>query len=171
MNNNLKNELLKYPNILDKFKEKDINKNFIISYFDVQDIHSQINLNLNNESLEYLIYKMKITVPQNYSMIDLNYQFINDLLIKDNSKIEEEKIEKESSSIDIDNILKSNNLYSEKGQSQIPEKNEEKKKKNNDEENILPEKITENNDKKENEEEEENYDDFVMDNAQLNNEN
>ena len=169
MNNNLKNELLKYPKILDKFKEKDINKNFIISYFDVQEIHSQINLNLNNESLEYLIYKMKITVPQNYSMIDLNYQFINDLLIKDNSKIEEEKIEKESSSIDLENILKSNNLYSEKGQSQIPEKNEEKK--NNDEENILPEKITENNDKKENEEEEENYDDFVMDNAQLNNEN
>ena len=164
MNNKLKNELLKYPNLLNKLKEKDIHKNEIISYIDFKNIYSDIDLKINDDSIEYLFYKMKINVPKNHSILDLNYKFIEDLIKKDDSnKIIEEK--ENSSSIDLDNVLKStvtNNIISEKIQNN-----------NDDNKNLISEKIKSdiddnNNVKQDNDDDEENYDDFVMDNAQIN---
>ena len=61
-------------------------------------MYSVLNLDFDDDVNDYLIYKMKLNIPENSSLFDLNYQFIEDLVKnKDNfiSKIpEEEHVEK-----------------------------------------------------------------------------
>ena len=79
-------ELKKYPNLIESLKEKDIKKNNIISYMDFKVIHSDLNLQLNDDLIEYLLYKMKKSVDSNQSMLDLNYKIIEDLIGNENKK-------------------------------------------------------------------------------------
>ena len=79
-------ELKKYPNLIKSLKEKDIKKNNIISYLDFKVIHSDLNLQLNDDLIEYLLYKMKKSVDSNQSMLDLNYKIIEDLIGNENKK-------------------------------------------------------------------------------------
>jgi hypothetical protein len=79
-------ELKKYPNLIKSLKEKDIKKNNIISYMDFKVIHSDLNLQLNDDLIEYLLYKMKKSVDSNQSMLDLNYKIIEDLIGNENKK-------------------------------------------------------------------------------------
>ena len=79
-------ELKKYPNLIKSLKEKDIKKNNIISYMDFKVIHSDLNLQLDDDLIEYLLYKMKKSVDSNQSMLDLNYKIIEDLIGNENKK-------------------------------------------------------------------------------------
>ena len=79
-------ELKKYPNLIESLKEKDIKKNNIISYMDFKVIHSDLNLQLDDDLIEYLLYKMKKSVDSNQSMLDLNYKIIEDLIGNENKK-------------------------------------------------------------------------------------
>ena len=153
-NSKLKIQINNYPNLIDKCKEVDSNKNYIISYFDYKKIYSDLKLDFDDNLNDYLIYKMKLNTPENSSFFDLNYQFIEDLVKNKGNYIskipEEEHVEKESSDVDIDAILKSS----------IEQNSEEKKEdfndgnyeevKNNDNEEV----------EKDNKEEENNQDDY-----------
>ena len=157
--NKLKFELNKYPSFLNKIKEKDTNKNYIISYLDFGYISSEVNLNLDDDLIEFLLYKMKKTVPDNYSIFDLNYKIIEDLK-EDNNKIIEEHVEKETDSNEKlntnnnqkndDNVKdKSNELDDNENQNQNENLNENDKINNNENENS--------NNNNENENERSNY--------------
>ena len=157
--NKLKFELNKYPTFLNKIKEKDTNKNYIISYLDFGYISSEVNLNLDDDLIEFLLYKMKKTVPDNYSIFDLNYKIIEDLK-EDNNKIIEEHVEKETDSNEKlntnnnqkndDNVKdKSNELDDNENQNQNENLNENDKINNNENENS--------NNNNENENERSNY--------------
>ena len=155
----LKFEIDKYPSLLNKIKEKDTNKNYIISYLDFGYISSEVNLNLDDDLIEFLLYKMKKTVPDNYSIFDLNYKIIEDLK-EDNNKIIEEHVEKETDSNEKlntnnnqkndDNVKdKSNELDDNENQNQNENLNENDKINNNENENS--------NNNNENENERSNY--------------
>ena len=53
---------------------------------DFKVIHSDLNLQLNDDLIEYLLYKMKKSVDSNQSMLDLNYKIIEDLIGNENKK-------------------------------------------------------------------------------------
>ena len=101
MDEKLKIELIKYPNLLNKFQEKDPQKNYIITYDDFKTIHNDINLELQDNIMEYFIYLMKKSVPEGHSIFHLSYKIIEDLLnedlplVEDIIKNEEEKINNE----------------------------------------------------------------------------
>ena len=108
MNEKLKNELKKYPNLIDKFKEKDINSNYIITYYDFKNIHSELNLNFEDSIIEYFIYIMKINVNENgNSIIDLNYKIIENLL---NEDFEKNKIKDQEFNYEEINKIKNQNI-------------------------------------------------------------
>ena len=97
---------------------------------------------------------MKLNTPENSSFFDLNYQFIEDLVKNKGNYIskipEEEHVEKESSDIDIDAILKSSiEQNSEEKKEHFNDGNYEEVKNNDNEEA-----------EKDSKEEENNQDDF-----------
>ena len=153
-NSKLKIQINNYPNLIDKCKEVDSNKNYIISYFDYKKIYSDLKLDFDDNLNDYLIYKMKLNTPENSSFFDLNYQFIEDLVKNKGNYIskipEEEHVEKESSDIDIDAILKSSiEQNSEEKKEHFNDGNYEEVKNNDNEEA-----------EKDSKEEENNQDDF-----------
>ena len=108
MNEKLKNELKKYPNLIDKFKEKDINSNYIITYYDFKKIHSELNLNFEDSIIEYFIYIMKINVNEKgNSIIDLSYKIIENLL---NEDFEKNKIKDQEFNYEEINKIKNQNI-------------------------------------------------------------
>ena len=80
MNENLKIELIKYPNLLNKFNEKDPKNTYLITYEDFKQIHNDIQIILQDSLMEYFIYLMKKNVPYGHSIFSLSYKIIEDLL-------------------------------------------------------------------------------------------
>ena len=77
---NIKTALEQYPDIVKELKEKDINNNYIITILAFKKVTDKLKVELNDELMEFLIYKMKISVPEGYSMLDLNYSIIEELM-------------------------------------------------------------------------------------------
>ena len=100
--------LQKFKNDLKKrLKEDDKDGTNLITYDIFRNIINDINIPLNDNLMEFLIYKMKSTVPENHSIFDLNYKIILEILDRDISEnIEEEKINEEEDEKEIDDISK-----------------------------------------------------------------
>ena len=76
-------ELNKYkPQLINKLRQYDINNNHIIDFDIFRKIVQDLNLVLEDESMEYLIYQMKKNAPKNSSIFDLNYEIIEKLVEK-----------------------------------------------------------------------------------------
>ena len=80
-------KLSKYKDeLISSLKKSDINNTHLITFEMFRKIVHDLNLLLDDESMEYLIYKMKKDVPENNSIFDLNYDFIETLLQKNEIK-------------------------------------------------------------------------------------
>ena len=66
-----------------KLKEEDKTNSNLITFDIFRKIVNELNINLNEDLMELLIYKMKSAVPENHSIFDLNYSIMLDLLNKD----------------------------------------------------------------------------------------
>ena len=110
MNKKLKKELQNYKILLNKFYEYDPSLTYIISYNSFQKIHQEVNLNLEDDLIEYLIYMMKSTLPEGHSIFDLSYQFVENLMQNDlvEDIINPEKIKDQE--INYEDIQKQNAL-------------------------------------------------------------
>ena len=76
--------LKRYKNDLEKkLKEEDKTNSNLITFDIFRKIVNELNINLNEDLMELLIYKMKSAVPENHSIFDLNYSIMLDLLNKD----------------------------------------------------------------------------------------
>ena len=72
--------------LISELKKNDINNSRLITFDIFRKIVHDINLLLDDESMEYLIYKMKKEVPENNSIFDLSYDIIENLLKKNEIK-------------------------------------------------------------------------------------
>ena len=80
-------KLNKYKDeLITELKKNDSNNNHLITFDIFRNIVHDLNLLLDDESMEYLIYKMKKEVPENNSIFDLNYVVIEKLLQKNEIK-------------------------------------------------------------------------------------
>ena len=68
--------------LLTALKKYDINNNKIITFETFRKVVQEVNLELDDEIMEYLIYLMKKTVPENNSIFSLNYEIIEELISK-----------------------------------------------------------------------------------------
>ena len=85
--NNIKNSLSNYSyNLINELKEHDIKKDYIITFGALNNIFDKLKININDDDLEFLIYKMKVSVPKNHSMNDLNYFIIENMFNENNDK-------------------------------------------------------------------------------------
>ena len=76
-------QLQKYKNELERdLNKEDIEKNHIITFDILRKIIQENKITLDDDLMEYLIYKMKVSVPSGRSMFDLNAGIILDLLKK-----------------------------------------------------------------------------------------
>ncbi len=76
-------ELNKYKDqLLDTLKKNDVNNTHLITFDILRKIVQDLNIILDDESMEYLIYEMKKNVPENNSIFDLNYEIIEKLMEK-----------------------------------------------------------------------------------------
>ena len=76
-------ELNKYKDqLLDTLKKNDVNNTHLITFDILRKIVQDLNIILDDESMEYLIYEMKKNVPENNSIFDLNYEIIEKLVEK-----------------------------------------------------------------------------------------
>jgi hypothetical protein len=76
-------QLNKYKEkLLDILKKTYSNENHLITFDIFRKIVQDLKIVLDDESMEYLIYKMKKNVPENSSIFDLNYEIIEKLLEK-----------------------------------------------------------------------------------------
>lgn len=79
--NSLALNLQNYKDDLEKkLKEEDEKGTHIITFDIFKKIVNEINLYIPDDLMEFLLFKMKSSVPPNYSIFDLNYQFILDSL-------------------------------------------------------------------------------------------
>ena len=106
--------LKKYKNNLEKkIKKYYKNDTVIINYDGFMEIIKDLNISLNKDLMEFLLYKMKSTVPENYSIFDFNCKIILDLL---NREIEnsEDKENNNNNSVHIKQSLHLSKLLSKK---------------------------------------------------------
>jgi len=83
-NDELSFGLNKHKNeLIEVFKKYDTNNTNLVTFDIFRKIVQELNIILEDESMEYLIYEMKKDVPENNSIFDLNYQIILKLLEKD----------------------------------------------------------------------------------------
>ena len=76
-------ELNKYKSqLIDMLKQNDANNNHLITFDIFRKIVQDLNIILDDESMEYLIYLMKKNVPEKNSIFDLNYEIIEKLMEK-----------------------------------------------------------------------------------------
>ena len=74
-------ELNKYKDqLINMLKQNDINNNHLITFDIFRKIAQDLNILLDDDSMEYLIYLMKKNVPENNSIFDLNYEIIENLV-------------------------------------------------------------------------------------------
>ena len=98
-------KLSKYKDeLISSLKKSDINNTHLITFETFRKIVHDLNLLLDDESMEYLIYKMKKDVPENNSIFDLNYDFIETLLqkneIKDALNLFKKNLEEKKTNLD-----------------------------------------------------------------------
>ena len=110
--NNLAVQLQKYKNELERdLKKEDVEKNHMITFDILRKIIQENNIILDDDLIEYLIYKMKVSVPDGRSMYDLNYEIILDLLKREVSEnVENEKNEDVKNSEEIENDILSTEM-------------------------------------------------------------
>ena len=90
--NGLADQLQKYKDKLEIALEKeDVNKDHIINFDILRKIIQDYNIILDDDLIEYLIYKMKTSVPAGKSMFDLNCGIIIELLKKEIQRPEEDE--------------------------------------------------------------------------------
>ena len=94
-NENLLNYLAlniqKYKTDLEKkLKEEDKKGDYIITFDIFKKIINDLNIVLEDEVIEFLLYKMKSSVPKNHSINDLNCKIIFELLNRETNEIHEE---------------------------------------------------------------------------------
>jgi hypothetical protein len=83
-NDELSFKLKKYKNeLIEIFKKNDKNNANLITFDILRKIVNELNIYLDDENIEFLIYEMKKDVPENKSIFDLNYQIILKLLKND----------------------------------------------------------------------------------------
>ena len=83
-NDELSFGLNKYKNeLIEVFKKYDSNNTNLVTFDIFRKIVQELNIILDDEAMEFLIYEMKKDVPENNSIFDLNYQIILKLLEKD----------------------------------------------------------------------------------------
>ena len=83
-NDELSYGLKQYKNeLLEIFKKYDSNNTNLVTFDIFRKIVQELNIILDDEIMEFLIYEMKKDVPENNSIFDLNYQIILKLLEKD----------------------------------------------------------------------------------------
>ena len=83
-NDELSFGLNKHKNeLIEVFKKYDSNNTNLVTFDIFRKIVQELNIILDDESMEFLIYEMKKDVPENNSIFDLNYQIILKLLEKD----------------------------------------------------------------------------------------
>ena len=83
-NNELSFGLNKHKNeLIEVFKKYDSNNTNLVTFDIFRKIVQELNIILDDESMEFLIYEMKKDVPENNSIFDLNYKIILKLLEKD----------------------------------------------------------------------------------------
>ena len=76
-------ELNKYKEqLINMLKQNDVNNNHLITFDIFRKIVQDLNIILDDENMEYLIYLMKKDVPENNSIFDLNYEIIEKLMEK-----------------------------------------------------------------------------------------
>ena len=76
-------ELNKYKEqLINMLKQNDVNNNHLITFDIFRKIVQDLSILLDNDSMDYLIYLMKKSVPENNSIFDLNYEIIEKLLEK-----------------------------------------------------------------------------------------
>ena len=98
-------KLSKYKDeLITSLKKNDPNNTHLITFETFRKIVHDLNLLLDDESMEYLIYKMKKDVPEDNSIFDLNYEFIEVLLqkneIKDTLNILKKNLEEKKTNLD-----------------------------------------------------------------------
>ena len=77
--------LQKFKNELEKkLKEEDKDGLNLITFDSFRKIVNELNIPLNDDLMEFLIYKMKSSVPDNNSIFHLNYKFILEILNREN---------------------------------------------------------------------------------------
>ena len=80
-------------NLEDKLKEFDKEGTYLITFDIFRKILNDLNISLNDDLMEFLLYKMKSSVKmENHSIFDLNYNIILELLNKIIKIEEDEKI-------------------------------------------------------------------------------
>ena len=85
--NELSFKLNKYKDeLITELKKNDTNNSHLITFDIFRKIVHDLNLLLDDETMEYLIYKMKKEVPENNSIFDLNFEVIENLLQKNDIK-------------------------------------------------------------------------------------
>ena len=85
--NELSFKLNKYKDeLITELKKNDTNNTHLITFDIFRKIVHDLNLLLDDETMEYLIYKMKKEVPENNSIFDLNFEVIENLLQKNDIK-------------------------------------------------------------------------------------
>jgi hypothetical protein len=100
--NSLALNLQMYKDDLEKkLKEEDEKGTHIITFDIFKKIVNEINLHIPDELMEFLLFKMKSSVPPNNSIFDLNYQFILDSL---NRRVPEDFNENVNNENDDDNL-------------------------------------------------------------------
>ena len=78
--NEVSYELNKYKDqLINALKQNDTNNNHLITFDIFRKIVQDLNIVLDDESMEYLIYLMKKNVPEKNSIFDLNYEIIEQL--------------------------------------------------------------------------------------------
>ena len=83
-NDELSFELNKHKNdLIEVFKKYDPNNTNLLTFDIFRKIVQDLNIILDDESMEFLIYEMKKDVPENNSIFDLNYGIVLKLLEKD----------------------------------------------------------------------------------------
>jgi hypothetical protein len=117
--NNIKKCLLKYSDeIITLLNEYDAKKEHIITFRNFNLILEKLKIEINDDDLEYLLYKMKKDVPENHSIMDLNYSIIENLIknndLSSNKNNSYSKISiKSNSNLNDSNSKKSNNKSKE----------------------------------------------------------
>ena len=76
-------ELNEYKDqLINALKQNDRNNNHLITFDIFRKIVQDLNISLDDETMEYLIYLMKKNVPENNSIFDLDYEIIEKLTEK-----------------------------------------------------------------------------------------
>ena len=138
--NLIKQELIPYKSkLITLLKDSDTNNNYIITYKDLIIIKNELDLKMNEDYFNYLIFLMKKNTPKKLSLICLSYGIL-ELLLNENKNKKENNFKENYDNEEIKN--KTNNIEDNKNNAKENYDNEENKIKTN---NIEDNKSEENN--------------------------